>query len=399
MQLISNSVGVGGVNNRSDVALVQAILVKTQRSVIRVPLIAPTLAPYLSSYDGVCGQPTKDAIRAFQDDHVWSTGNQTTPGGTTNWGFQTPLAPVRRNAGLVEPNGATWLKLLEKVPADFADLRVLTGGKTVYVAATANQIQERIAAASALTFEPAFLRKVVTCINAMHTLYGIALGVCPKGDRRDFGKQDDLLNQAEFVTNAGPGESNHNFGMAVDLGFKGLRWLRPTGEVVENEDPWMHKLSPGNVINAEALKFWQALRAVGTSGSVGLFRGPEADRPHLQNWSDAGVSMGARLADLLSRSGSMRWSAHYVESHYRYRSDLGLGGELVELGTASQIWNKQATLTLDVLKRARAAAAGNPPAGAARPRPVTDADVTAMKQQLRDQFDLADTNWRSWTSN
>lgn len=395
MQLISKSVGEGGVNDRSDVALVQAILVKTQRSAIRVPMIVPTLAPYLANYDGVCGGATKDAIRAFQSDNGLTKDNQPAPGSAPAWGFQLSLLAPGVKPGLVEPNDATWQKLLEKVPPDFADLRVLAGGKTVYVAATANQVQQRIAAAGALTFQPAFLQKVVICLNGVYELYGIAVGVCPQGDRRDFGTQDIILNKADGSTHAGPGESNHNFGMAVDLGFKGLRWLRPTGEVVENEDPWMHKLSPGGNPNAESLRFWQAMRTVGTSPRVGLFRGPEADRPHLQNWDDAGVSMGARLADLLARSGSMRWSAHYVD-HYHYKSDLGLGGDLVELGTADEIWNKQATFTLDVLKKARAAAKA--PKGAPPSPPVTDADVTAMKLLLRGQFELADANWPSWTA-
>ena len=43
MQSISNSIGEGGANHQDDVALVQAILVKTQRSVIRPPLIAPAV--------------------------------------------------------------------------------------------------------------------------------------------------------------------------------------------------------------------------------------------------------------------------------------------------------------------------------------------------------------------
>ena len=32
------------------------------------------------------------------------------------------------------------------------------------------------------------------------------------------------------------------------------------------------------------------------------------------------------------------------------------------------------------------------------PAAVTAADVTLMRQALRAEFDLADTNWRNWTS-
>jgi hypothetical protein len=223
----------------------------------------------------------------------------------------------------------------------------------------------------------------------MHQLHGIAVGVCPQGDRRSFQAQYALLTQGTGVTNAGPGESNHNFGMATDLGFAGLRWLKPNGQADTNETPWLHHLTVQS--NAQALVFWEALRTVGTSTAVGAFHGPLADRPHLQNWSDANVSMGGRLAALLQASGSMRWS--YAAS--TYRSDLGLGGALVVVGRASEIWNLQATLSLATLNQARAAAAAakNEPA----PPAATQSDLTAMRQLLRTQFDLADTNWQNWT--
>src|SRR6266446_1442354 len=145
--------------------------------------------------------------------------------------------------------------------------------------------------------------------------------------------------------------------MAVDLGFEGLRWLTANGTVVENETSWLHQLDPSQVLVAEALKFWDALRAVGTSAEVGMFAGPVADRPHVQNWSDAGIDMASRLADLLTRSGTMRWAGQ----QQRYRCDLGLRGELFPVGNASQVWNRQATVTVDMLTRARAASAAAAP--------------------------------------
>jgi len=204
--------------------------------------------------------------------------------------------------------------------------------------------------------------------------------------------------------------------MAVDLGFEGRRWLTANGTVVENETSWLHQLDPSQVLVAEALKFWDALRAVGTSAEVGMFAGPVADRPHLQNWSDAGVDMASRLADLLTRSGTMRWAGQ----QQRYRCDLGLRGELFPVGNASQVWNRQATVTVDMLMRARAASAAAAPgaqhfrnavqpgastlrAGAPHPAApstpaITQADITAKRQELRRQFELADANWRNWTA-
>jgi len=376
MQALTGSVGESGANHGSDAALVQALLVVTPRAATRTT----PAAPYLASYDGVCGAKTNAAIRAFQSDYVFVTSN----------GLACAPNP-KATAGLVVPGDATWTKLIAKVPADFADLRVLPGGKTVYIAATAAQLQRKIAAVNALTFAPAFRTKVIASINQMHTLYGIAIGVCSQGDRRTFQTQYDLLTSGRGVTNAGPGESNHNFGMAVDLGFEGLRWLQAKGTITENETSWLHRLDPRQNLVAEALAFWTALRTVGTSPAVGAFSGPASDRPHLQNWNDVGVSMAGRLADLLTRSGTMRWGA----TRGAYSSDLGLGGDLYALGTAAQIWNRQATVTVDILNRARTAAATRahqePPAAA------TAADVTAMRNELRRQFNLADANWQNWT--
>lgn len=385
MQAIRNSVGDGGTNERSDSALVQAILVKTTRAA------APgrQAGPYLTVIDGDAGHNTKNAIRAFQNEHVF-----------VNEATQQSMANPGATPGLVRPGDATWTKMLERVDPAFSDMRVLFGGKTVYVAATENQKQARINEVNALTFAPIFRTRVINCITQMHALHGIAIGVCRQGDRRTFQAQYDLLTNGQGVTNAGPGESNHNFGMAVDLGFAGLRWLRTNGTVVENEDSWLHRLDPGQTLVPEALKFWETLRTVGTSPAVGAFRGPVADRPHLQNWNDANVSMTRRLAVHLTNSGSMRWE----RAAGAYRCDLGFGGALFTVGTAAQIWNRQATVTAQMIQDGRAAyAAAHPPQGGAQPRrapvPVTDQDVRDMRAELRRQFDLADANWANWTPN
>ena len=400
MQTLSGAVGDGAANVIHDVALVQAILLKTTRAA------APTrvAAPYLTSCDGVCGAGTKAAIRAFQADHV-STVNAA----------QKTVLNANATDGQVKPGDATWTALLAEVASAFANMRVLTGGKTVYVEATAAQLQAKIAAVGAMTFAAAFRVKVLACINQMHTTHGVAIGVCDQGDRRTFQAQYALLTNGRGVTNAGPGESNHNYGMATDLGFAGLAWLHTDGALDVGETSWLHHLTA--VSNSEANRFWDALRAVGTTGTVGAFRGPIGDRPHLQNWNDANVSMTARLAMHLQTSGTMRWA----RAGGVYTCDLGLGGTQFPVGTAAQIWNLQATITAAQITQARTAVAGPGARGpavlpgrpaAVSPRPggapargapaappaATQADVTAMRQALRAQFDLADTNWRNWTA-
>jgi hypothetical protein len=269
-------------------------------------------------------------------------------------------------------------------------MRTMTGGRVVYVAATAAELQAKVTAFAAKTFTAPFRAKVSTTINSMHTLYGVAIGVCPQGDRRDFQTQYDLLNSGRGVTNAGPGESNHNFGMAVDLGFKGLKWLRANGTVVTDETDWLHRLD--TVGGGQSAKFWAAMRAAGIA--AGAFRGPIGDLPHLQNWSDQGVSMTGRLPVHLAASGTMRWA----RGAGVYTCDLGYGGTLIPVGTASQIWNRQATVTAAQIQQLHAAAAARAPRPApGRPPAPPAPDVAAMRQLLRGEFDLADTNWANWT--
>lgn len=388
MQLISASVGENATNTVSDVALVQAILLKTTRTA------APNRAagPYLASYDGAAGPATTAAIKAFQADHLM----------VLNAAKQSVLAPSA-TLGQVKPSDATWAKLLTEVPAEFANLRVLSGGKIVYVQATAAELQGKISAANGLTFTATFRTKVIACINKMHADYGIAVGVCPKGDRRTFQAQFQIRRDTPANTKAGPGESNHNYGMATDIGFAGLRWLHANGTVQANEDPWLKYLHAAKA--AEETRFWTALRTVGTSAAVGAFRGPLSDSPHLQNWDDSTVSMTLRLAAHLQASGTMKWSRGVVASGATtYKCDLGLGVAQYDVGTAMQIWDLNATLTAATLTQARAAAAAaaaaHAPRGTPPPKPqppATAADVTAMRQALRAQFDLADTNWRNWT--
>ena len=63
MQTISDSVGFKGANKKSDVALVQAILLETPCLPNGTNTKTPT---YLTSHDGDCGNDTHTALRCFQ---------------------------------------------------------------------------------------------------------------------------------------------------------------------------------------------------------------------------------------------------------------------------------------------------------------------------------------------
>lgn len=388
MQHLTGTVGEGGANARHDTALVQAMLALATRP----PALDPSKSRYLDKIDGDCGNHTKAAIRRFQYDRVFVD-----PSGRTS------QAVTGATAGSVRDGDVTWTRLVAVLPPTLKDLRVLRGSKTVYAAADPAALNGSISRANQMTFEATFRLNVITVMRRMFDTFGIAIDVCTDGDRRTFQTQYELLTSGRNVTHAGPGESNHNFGQAVDFGFRGLRWLRDDGTPVENEDAWLHQLDPRQSATGEALMFWQALRTTGIQ--VGLFRGPESDRPHLQAWSDAGIDMASRLAAHLTSAGTMRWQGRAQ----RYQCDLGFGGRFFEVGSAAQIWSRQSPVTIDMLTQARAQTSGPMAAGAgaagrtgpatsvAAPVRPTAVDVAAMRDALRADFDASDANWRTWT--
>ena len=371
MQRLAGTVGDGGANALQDVVLVQAILVVSSR-----PAKVDSRTPkYLKSYDGVCGMHTIAALRQFQDDQVFvnSAGNAS-------------QAVAGARSGLVAPDDPTWKKLCVAPPEAMRDLRAIAGSKVVYASAPASELQVNLAALNSAEFESSFRMKVVNLFNRMHADYGTAISVSADGARRTFQKQYELLTNGQNVTHAGPGESNHNYGQAADLGFKGLRWLKQDGAVITNETSWFHKMDAYGPFAGQSLKFWNLLRSNGQM--VGLFHGPLSDRPHLQAWNDAGISMGARLANLLSKSGAMQWSSAIEANKLKYLCDLSVGGTKYNVGTAAEVWSLNATVTA-----ANLAQATGKPIATIKPQDIAD-----MRQRLRADFQAADANWRSWTA-
>jgi hypothetical protein len=63
---------------------------------------------------------------------------------------------------------------------------------------------------------------------------------------------DPKTGKVKYATGAGPGESNHNFGMAVDIGFRGFKFVKSHGGA-EVDDWWLVKLG-----GAKAKELWTA---------------------------------------------------------------------------------------------------------------------------------------------
>src|SRR5262245_20978795 len=211
---IKDSVGQAASNKSHDVALVQAML--------RVVNNAKG-QPYLAgNYDGIYGNQTKTAILQFQKEQATASTPVPPPGGSGG---------AKLDAlGVVSPGGATIEKLSAMLPLDYKEIRATPGLRTVYW-----PDQKGAAEKSASTIEndanlhPAFRVVIGQLVRLMYERHQIALTLTNTGGRRTFQKQYELVTEPKAPTQAGPGESNHNFGQAVDIGPQGWKWMPGDG--------------------------------------------------------------------------------------------------------------------------------------------------------------------------
>ena len=210
---IKDTVGEGGTNNVHDVALVQAMLrvVKDAKG-----------QPYLGgNYDGVYGAQTKNAIERFQTDQK--------------------LLPPSPGDGhrLHGVGGPSIQKLSGMLPPAYVDIRIIEKTKTVYIAAPdADAKAGHKAVNGEPNVDPAFRGKALQAVKTYDD-YKIAYTVGPSGGRRTFAVQAQIATTG--ATTVGPGESNHNWGRALDLLPISFRWLKGDGTIVR-DTRWLDEL-------------------------------------------------------------------------------------------------------------------------------------------------------------
>lgn len=354
---ITNSVGDGANNKAHDVALVQAML--------RIVKNAKGVPYFNANYDGTYAASTKTAITAFQNDNAKSI--QASQKG-------------KEKIGVVDPGAATIATLSASLPVTHKAMRIIPGTKTVYLEGAKIDVD---ASSGAIKTDPelettfkGLLAKLVETIYADHK---IVLKITPTGRRRTFDQQ-----AAEINTNAGPGESNHNFGRAADIGFNGFNWIQGDGNI-KKDAHWLNALEAVDKSKANAL--WDARDAV--AKMLPLFP-LKFERVHVQLYDQATFSNVNSLVVLLNTVGKTKWAKGY-------KSDLGLGGNLYQVGTAADIWSGNAMAT-----KADLAAALTAKEVVLKSKKVfTQADITAkqitdMQIQLKGDFEAAEKNWQKW---
>jgi hypothetical protein len=321
MPAISAAVGQTGINKKHDVALVQSMLrvIKNAKG-----------QPYASfGYDGnfTPGGNTFKAIKEFQDDNK-------------------SVAGPAETAGKLDPVSKTLNKMVELLPANYKEMRSFENFSLVYLPGSQAELSAALARVSGdQKFTADFKTKLTLLINAFYQKFGIVLSVNPdwaNGGFRTFQEQRNLMDKVVNglpVTQAGPGESNHNWGNGADVGFSQFRWLKSDGTVVkipgvvaDGDGAWLAELEKVDPNLPDEL--WKI-----RDQSTTLFPSSlPKDKGHLQTFSDSSVSMVRSLAEHLSAVASMWWE--FKQGVYWCNYGLANPETKFKVGTAKRIWDK-----------------------------------------------------------
>jgi peptidoglycan hydrolase-like protein with peptidoglycan-binding domain len=392
MPKLTASVGIAPAGNRKhDIALIQTML--------RVVINTKTKKAYYPfTIDGTAGKGTNSAINDFQ--LAFSLAAKGTP------------AAGADKLGIIAPDGPSFKKLVElaiTVNADFDDLRVLPDTKMVYLAMSDKDLADKLKLIDDSNLEDSFKKDVRALIQAMFDTHRIALAGWQKlSYRRSFADQHKVF--AAGTSNAGPGESNHQFGRALDVGYVGLRYLRMADAsvtIVKSDVTFDQELTTDQITalyEARNVIWERPPKGKGTLFRIRL-HGKDKDPNHYQAFNemegmypDPLVSTPRSLADFLSKVSGMKWETMSVQgaAHMHYACDLGLGGDKIDVGMADEIWTGNATLTkakyLTLLNAARIKQ--QPPAPKLTEAPA--AEFEAAFKSIKEAFVTADNRYKEW---
>lgn len=185
-----------------------------------------------------------------------------------------------------------------------------------------------------------FKSNIENVIKNIHEI-GFALGTLEKYDAgyRTFQEQYDI---DPSKTNAGPGESFHNYGLAVDLGF--LQWIDEDGEV-HDEDYWLGTMDGMGEYSGFSNKLWDK-RDSFKGSSLHTISG---ERIHMQGIKSSASGRMA-LVKTLNKSSVNGWK-YRKNGDKEYDCNFGVDGDWKKIGTAKQMWNKEALNATDEQKQ------------------------------------------------
>ena len=412
MPNLTSNVGDGSDNKPHDVALVELLL-----HIVKNPKTHKRF--FASNYDSKFTKATKDAIVAFQKEFNLAAAAPTPPPppkpGATTPSSPPPPPPASATTpatadtlGLVKPGSATFQKMVDEaaaVDASFKLLRVLPETKVAYLEMTQAEFDERLKSVTDSELESGFKTKVTALVRKMYADHKIALAGWGKlSYRRSFANQHKLFLKGPTTTEAGPGESNHQFGQALDVGYVGLRLVRPNGTILKiiNENQF-----DKSVLSWQIAALYKARNAIwekAPQGTGTLFRirmhGGDNDPNHFQNFNqfsslypDPTVDIRVSLAAFLSGISGFNWEKKHGG---HYACDLGTGSTPVDVGTADQIWTGHASLTKHQYVRLLNEARHKNGQAPLHDGDVSQATFQTAFNQLKATFEEGESRWSEW---
>ena len=180
-----------------------------------------------------------------------------------------------------------------------------------------------------------FKKNIEKIIKEMHDL-GFALGVMEsaKAGYRTFQTQNDI---DPTKTKAGPGESFHNYGLAVDLGV--LNWVDDEGQ--SYNDFWLGKMNAIEKYKGFSAKIWQKRNSFCGSNVHSL----SFETIHLQGVPKDKSGRSALVECLNKAAANLNDSSwkYKKASNKKYECNLGTANTWKNVGTAKQMWSENAT--------------------------------------------------------
>jgi hypothetical protein len=393
MPVLDNSVGSAGENEPHDQAMVKLML----RLLANKHGGRYYAHPYTEADARQANAKEAElarAIAAFQKDHGLLERVASIP----------PTSPEPE--GRVAPGSRTWMALVEEFVAKrprYREARTTPGVAVVYLPMPQSRAATGAAEVQANPkLRDGFKQNLASLIAKFHARSAIALSLVP-----DTGGWRTFAGQQGLVSDAGYGESVHQFGYAVDIGFRGLQVVMPDGRI---------ETAQGSLKPLEkplASQFFQARNEL--AGTLDLHGTIKAgDLAHLQAYDDNTLDSVSSLMALMSAVGprKMKWAPRY-KTPTDYLCDLGLGGQKYYVGTAVDIWEESATEHISAADLAAALTARKKAeasfsvekflghTGPALPAALRDADISsehiqAIQTMLKAEFEAAAANWEKW---
>ncbi len=304
---LTGSVGIGGMNNFTDVNNIQKALNQ------RINLIAPTVKLVVDGRLGSKPENSKTvaAIKAFQKKVVGLT----------------------RPDGLVDKNGRTHKKMnATPVVVPVTGTNTLTFPGTSFTYGRTKKTITECLATLPIEMRAEFKSDISKIIREMHKL-GIAFGTIKrhKAGYRTFQEQYTIPATA---TRAGPGESFHNYGLAADLGV--LDWVDSKGK--SHSDFWLATMDSKTEYKGLSAKIW-AKRNFFASSKV-----------HSLNWEiihlqgvPARTSGRGSLVKCLNEAAKLTDFNYQKGSGKIYQCKTSKTGKWVNIGTAKELWSGAVT--------------------------------------------------------